>query len=101
MGIKTAAETVNKTPIEVRVVNFEFAGSDLASGENLATIDLVTITPSGAGHLVKDSQAVSGTIAQLVVSQGQLNVTYDIDIQVTTTIGQKLQACGKLKVSAC
>lgn len=101
MGIKTAPEVLNKTPDEIRVVNFEFASSDLATGETITAIFSVTISPSGAGHLNKDSQSVSGTVAQLVLSAGVLNQTYDVDVEVTTSAGQKLQACGKMKVAAC
>lgn len=105
-GIKSAKELLKKTPDEVVIRDFEFAGDDLASGETIASIMSVTITridgqAMGGSDLTKDSQAFSGTRVQLILSKGILNVTYEVHIKVTTSAGQTLEACGKMQIKPC
>jgi len=99
-GVKTAPEVLLKTVDEVVLADFDFA-ANMASTETISTFVSLTITPSGAGHLVKDAHVISGQKVQLRLSAGILNTSYSLDLKVTTSLLQTLEGCGFMKVKAC
>lgn len=103
MGIKTAAEILTKTPTEIVLRDVDFTeGDDLGTGETITGMPAFTIVPGGGDpHLEKESHVFSGGKVQLKLRKGVVNTRYTIDLTVTTSAGQTLQACVRLDVSDC
>lgn len=115
IGIKTDKTSgpnsdgiIPKTVDEVVTKNFEFAGDDLATGEELASVSSVTITrDDGAAvvpgtDLTEDSNAISGTKAQVTFSKGVLDIGYKIVVKVVTDAAtpQTLEGAGRMVIKA-
>lgn len=107
MGIKLAKEQLKKTPEEVRIVDMDFSGDDLAAGETILTVTSITILRFDGVAMVpgvdltKDSHAISGQVLQFVLSKGQNYVLYELSAIVTTSAGQVRKGCGRMKVAPC
>lgn len=99
MGIKSAPQVFAKTPNEVVIKDFEFAGDELSTGETLSAVVSVTITPGGS--LTSSNHVVSGTRAQVTLSGGTDGVDYDVLAKVTTSLSQTLEGCGRIQVRTC
>jgi hypothetical protein len=113
VGIKTdktsgphADGILSKTPAEVVIKNVDFAGTDLATGEELLTIESVAIARDDGEAVVPgtdltlDGSAISGTKAQLTLSKGVLGVGYQVLVTVTTDNGQTLQGLVRMTIRA-
>lgn len=91
-NVKEAPELIYTTPVEVRIVDFEFDGDDLGSGETLSTIGTPDVSP--AGELTAGSETVSGTRAQVTIQGGVAGKRYRVTAEVTTSAGQTLRGSG-------
>lgn len=99
MGIATAQQRLRKTPTEIVIYTMDFSGK-MDSDETISTVSSVTITPSGASHLVKDAQSISGQMVSLQFSAGVVETIYRVFVEVTTSAGQTLDGQGLLEVRA-
>ncbi len=80
------------------IKNFDFAGDDLDTGEAISAINSVTISPSGAGDLLKDAESFLGNIVTLKLSGGRTGIQYEILVRITTTKNQILECLGRMVV---
>lgn len=99
MGVKTASEIFLKTPEEEVKKNFDFSGDDLATGEVLSSVNSVTVDPPG--ELVATSPQITGNKVEVLITAGLDGKQYKVHCKVTTSLGQILEGCGRVKVGAC
>ena len=95
----TAPERVVKQPSEVRQYIMTFANI-LASGETISTIVSVTheVRGGGTSDLTVYNEVATTNEVSTWISGGTNNVTYRIEITVTTSEGQTLEGDGIISV---
>ena len=106
MSIVTASERLYKQPSERRKFTMDFT-STLESSETISSLDSVTSESldGGGTDLTIPAAGYSNTINSaankilLWVEGGTSGNTYRIEVQVTTTTGQKLEGDGILRVT--
>jgi hypothetical protein len=101
VGCKTAPEIPIKSPYEERLRVFDFGGDDLEEGETVQDVDALTVTPTGdAEDLTATDPVPDGTTVVLTVAAGRAGVEYTVNCRITTSLGQKLEAIGLVRVEA-
>jgi hypothetical protein len=95
MGVRTAPETLKKTPDETTKKAFDFTEGDMDSTETIATIASVSVTPTGP---TVSSSAIVGKQVIATIYGGTAGQTYALVATITTSLGQTLQARGLLMV---
>lgn len=91
-----AVKVLTKQPAESLLFDMDFS-DDMLAGDTIASIDSITITPSGT--LTKSGEVASGQIAQAMFHDGADGVRYKVRFQVTTTLGETLEGDGELLVA--
>lgn len=106
MSIVTAGERLYKQPSERRKITMDFTNT-LATGETISSITSITseLLGGGASDLTIPAVGYSNTINSdankilLWVEGGTDGSTYRVEVQVVTTVGQKLEGDGILRVT--
>lgn len=91
MGIPTLV----KQPTESRLYTFEFA-ANLVEGETIASVDSVTVAPSGL--TLNGPASFAGTKAFQRIEGGLDGTVYKVTIRITTSAGNVLEGEGNLRV---
>lgn len=97
-GIRISPEVITKTPEEVLRKPMSFVGNDLPTGETIASVDSVTVVPTGDPNDLLAPGVPAGTSIILTLSKGRAAVDYFAIALVTTSAGQKLQQVGRIRV---
>jgi len=95
MPAKRAPEVLAKTTWEQKFYNFEFS-DELETGEAITGAS-ASVVPTGP---TLASATYSGSVAQVKISGGTANTTYEVTMQITTDAGESIQGSGLLEVSS-
>ena len=97
MTIRLAPEIDSKAPGEDRVRNFDFSGL-MATGEAIASIDSLSVSPTTTTVLTAVDNGYSGQTAQALISGGESGTQYRVTMTVTTDENQVLIGVGRISV---
>lgn len=102
MGIRTSPVVLHKSPSEVVLKNFSFAAhGDLSPTETILSVPTYTITAEDEVSptlVFYEPPAIDGQVVQVKLSGGTGGIVYSVQILVTTSNGQTLEAVGRLHV---
>ena len=102
MSANLAPEIILKAPAETKICEMDFTADIVAAGTTITGITSVTITPGtqATPDLFETATAQSGKIAQVTLSEGLVDVDYEVVLLITTSDAQVLQGRGIMRVKA-
>jgi hypothetical protein len=98
MSCSATPDTLTKQPYEYRQYSMDFSAL-MTTGETISTYTVTSeLIGGGTTDLVIDTIASSGQIITFWIDGGTQRNRYKIECRVVTSIGQKLEADGILRV---
>ena len=100
MASVTAPQHLIKQPSETRTYTMDFANL-MSTGETISSIDSVTseLRGGGSSNLTLSNETISSQTVTLDISGGTHCKVYVVEVQITTSNGQKLEGDGTLRIS--